>query len=82
MEFNWGAPVKATSIRVVLFNTDLEILFSGVGGVSLNEAVDMRSGTDFVRRREILGNDNHIREGLALAMHPLIEMNNWPGNPD
>jgi hypothetical protein len=42
----------------------------------------MRSGTDFVRRREILGNDNHIREGLALAMHPLIEMNNWPGNPD
>ena len=23
-----------------------------------------------------------IAEGLALAMHPLIEMNNWPGNPD
>ena len=82
MDFNWGAPVKATSVRVVLFNTDLEILFSGIGGISLNEAVDMRSGTDFVRRREILGNDNHIKEGLALAMHPLIEMNNWPGNPD
>lgn len=82
MEFNWGAPVKATSIRVVLFNTDLEILFSGVGGVSLNEAVDMRSGTDFVRRREILSSDNHIREGLALAMHPLIEMSNWPGSPE
>ena len=50
--------------------------------MALNEAVDVRSGTGFVRRREILGNDNHIKEGIALALHPLVPMSNWPGNPD
>jgi hypothetical protein len=28
-----------------------------------------------------LENENHIDEGLAIALHPAIPMKNWPGNP-
>ena len=82
VNFNWGAPVAATTIRISVFNTDLKLLFSGEGGMALNEAVDVRSGSGFVRRREILGNEDHVREGIALALHPLVPMAKWPGNPD
>ena len=63
VNFNWGAPVAATTLRISIFDADLKLIFNGEGGVALNEAVDVRSGTGFVRRREILGNDNHIKEG-------------------
>ena len=80
--FNWGVPGAATTIRISVFNTDLTLLFSGEGGIALNEAVDVRSGSGFVRRRELLGNEDHVREGIALALHPLVTMAKWPGNPD
>jgi hypothetical protein len=34
-----------------------------------------------VRRREILENEANINEGIALAFHPFIQNENWPGNP-
>ncbi len=74
--------MAATTVRISIFNSDLERMFVGEGGIALNEAVDTRSGTGFVRRREILGNETHIREGVALALHPLMPMKNWPGDPD
>ena len=55
VNFNWGAPVAATTLRISIFDADLKLIFNGEGGVALNEAVDVRSGTGFVRRREILG---------------------------
>ncbi len=82
VNFNWSVPVAATTIRISIFNSDLERMFVGEGGIALNEAVDTRSGSGFVRRREILGNETHIREGVALALHPLFPMTNWPGEPD
>jgi hypothetical protein len=59
----------------------IERLFSGEGGIEVTDAVDTRSGTDFVRRRDVLENENHIDEGIAIAFHPVIPMKNWPGNP-
>jgi len=56
-------------------------VFSGEGGMEVTDAVDTRSGTAFVRRRDVLENENHIDEGLAIALHPAIPMKNWPGNP-
>jgi hypothetical protein len=49
--------------------------------MEVTDAVDTRSGTAFVRRRDVLENENHIDEGLAIALHPAIPMKNWPGNP-
>ena len=68
-------------MRIAWFNTELERIFSGEGGMDVTDAVDTRSGTAFVRRRDVLENENHIDEGIALAFHPIITMKNWPGNP-
>ena len=80
-EFDWSRAVAAVSIRIAWFNMDLARVFSGEGGMEVTDAVDTRSGTAFVRRRDVLENENHIDEGLAIAMHPAIPMKNWPGNP-
>ena len=80
-EFDWSRAVAAASMRVAWFNMDLGRVFSGEGGMEVTDAVDTRSGTAFVRRRDVLENDNHIDEGLAIALHPAIPMKNWPGNP-
>jgi hypothetical protein len=80
-EFDWSRPVAAATLRVTWFNMNLERLFSGEGGMDVTDAVDTRSGTAFVRRRDVLENENHIDEGIAIALHPVIPMRNWPGNP-
>ena len=79
--FDWSRPVAAATMRIVWFNMDLERTFSGEGGIDVTDAVDTRSGTAFVRRRDVLENENHIDEGIAIAFHPIIAMKNWPGNP-
>ena len=68
-------------MRISWFNMELERIFSGEGGMDVTDAVDTRSGTAFVRRRDVLENENHIDEGIAIAFHPAIAMKKWPGNP-
>ncbi|RCL44963.1 MAG: hypothetical protein DBW90_05335 [Halieaceae bacterium] len=80
-EFDWSRPVAAATMRIAWFNMELDRIFSGEGGMDVTDAVDTRSGTAFVRRRDVLENENHIDEGIALAFHPIITMKNWPGNP-
>jgi len=80
-EFDWSRAVAAATMRIAWFNMDLQRLFSGEVGMEVTDAVDTHSGTAFVRRRDVLENENHIDEGIAIAFHPVIEMRNWPGNP-
>jgi hypothetical protein len=80
-DFDWSRAVSAATLRVAWFNMDLERLFSGEGGMEVTDAVDTRSGTAFVRRRDVLENENQVDEGIAIAFHPVIPMKNWPGNP-
>lgn len=77
--FDWARPAAGASIRIVLFNSDLVKVFDGTGGIDMTDGVDTRSGADFVRRKEILENDGFIQEGIAIALHPWIPMENWPG---
>ena len=78
-DFDWGRPVTAASIQISIYNIDLQKVFLGRGGIELTEAVDTRSGSNFVRRRDIMNNEGFIDEGIALAMHPIIPMAKWPG---
>ena len=80
-EFDWSRPVAAAAMRIAWFNMNLERIYSGEGGMDVTDAVDTRSGTAFVRRRDVLENENHIDEGIAIAFHPIIAMKKWPGNP-
>ena len=79
-DFDWGAPVAAVSLQVSLYNLDLDQVFLGVGGIDLTDAIDTRSGNGWVRRKDVLQNEDYIDEGIALALHPLIPMSNWPGD--
>lgn len=80
-EFDWSRAVAAATLRVAWFNMELARVFSGEGGMEVTDAVDTRSGTAFVRRRDVLENEDQIDEGIAIAMHPAILMKRWPGNP-
>jgi len=80
-DFDWGQPLAAISIQISVYNRDLEQVFAGLGGIDLSDAIDTRSGRGFVRRKDILQNEDFIDEGIQLALHPLIPMKNWPGNP-
>jgi hypothetical protein len=67
------------SLQVVVFDQGLERIFVGRGGMDATDAIDARSGTRFERRRNILESQKYVQEGIDLALHPWIEMADWPG---
>lgn len=77
--FDWSRPVSAVSLQISVYNIDLDQAFAGLGGIDLTDAIDTRSGNGWVRRKDILENENYIDQGIELALHPLIVMDNWPG---
>ena len=80
--FDWNKGAKGASLWVNIYNMDLQRLFSSIGGLDSTEAIDTRSSSGrFIRRRSILENETHIREGIELAFHPFIEMKKYPGPP-
>ncbi len=80
--FDWAMLASVASLQVTIYNMDLQPLFINQGGLDATDAIDTRSSSGrFVRRKNILENENHISEGIMLALHPLIMMDNWPGNP-
>lgn len=81
-DFDWNLPASVVSLQVTMFDMDLRRLFVSRGGIDATDAIDTRSSSGrYVRRRNILENGSHIQEGIRLAFHPLIEMQDWPGDP-
>jgi len=81
-DFDWNMQAAVASLQVSIYNTDLEPVFSSRGGLDATEAIDTRSSKGrYIRRRNILESDVNIEEGIQLAFHPLIESDDWPGNP-
>lgn len=80
--FDWGMAVSVASVQVTIFDMELQRVFISRGGIDATDAVDTRSSTGrYIRRRSILENESHIEEGVALALHPLVPMEKYPGNP-
>ncbi|MFK7976064.1 MAG: hypothetical protein AB8C02_07995 [Halioglobus sp.] len=81
-DFDWNMQAAVASLQVSLYDMELKALFSSRGGIDATEAIDTRSSKGrYVRRRNLLESENFINEGIQLAFHPLIEMEDWPGNP-
>ena len=81
-DFDWNMQAAVASIQVTIYDMELHPLFSSRGGMDATEAIDTRSSAGrYIRRRNILENDNHVMEGIQLALHPFIEYADWPGNP-
>ena len=81
-DFDWNMQAAAASLQVSMYDIELKPLFSGIGGMDATDAIDTRSSKGrYIRRRNILENDNYVQEGIELAFHPFIVMDDWPGNP-
>lgn len=81
-DFDWNMQAAVASIQISVYDMELQRVFVSRGGMDATEAIDTRSSSGrYVRRRNILENEDNVKEGIALALHPFIEMEDWPGNP-
>ncbi len=77
--FDWNQTIKVATLAVNLFDVELKPLFSSRGGLDTLSVIDTGGGeTRYVRRKKILANDRAVDEGIALALHPLIPIKNYP----
>lgn len=82
-DFDWNMQAAVASLQVSIYDMELRALFSSRGGMDATDAIDTRSSSGrYIRRRNILENENFVNEGIQLAFHPFIVMEKWPGNPD
>ena len=80
-DFDWNMQAAVASIQISIYDINLQRLFAGRGGMDATEAIDTRSSKGrYVRRRSILENEDNVMEGIRLAFHPFIDMEDWPGN--
>ncbi|MEE8058819.1 MAG: hypothetical protein V3T17_13455 [Pseudomonadales bacterium] len=80
VDFNWNQPIKGASIIVTIYDIKLNRIFTSRGGIDTLEAIDVKRSTPaFIRRKKLLKSDGHIEEGIELAFHPFIVMENYPG---
>ena len=81
-DFDWNMQAAVASLQVSIYDLELQRVFISRGGLDATDAIDTRSTSGrYVRRRNILENEDYIKEGIALAFHPFIKMKDWPGNP-
>ncbi|MFT4518124.1 MAG: hypothetical protein ACI9JM_000501 [Halioglobus sp.] len=81
-DFDWNMQAAVASLQVSVYDMELKAIFSSRGGIAATDAIDTRSSKGrYIRRRNILENENHIKEGVALAFHPFVPNEDWPGNP-
>lgn len=79
--FDWSQPVKAASLMVTVFDVKtMQRIFTSRGGIDTLYGIDTkRANPTYVRRKKLLKNEDFIREGIQLAFHPLIPMEDYPG---
>ena len=81
-DFDWNMLASVVSLQVSIYDVELQRLFASRGGMDTTDAIDTRSSSGrYVRRNNILENEDFVLEGIQLAFHPFIEMEDWPGNP-
>ncbi|MGK0440944.1 MAG: hypothetical protein ACJA0N_000739 [Pseudohongiellaceae bacterium] len=78
--FDWNQDVKAGSVLVNIYNIDLQRILTNYGGMSTTQALESKNGDAvWVRRKNVLMSENSIEEGIEIAFHPFIKMDDYPG---
>lgn len=81
-DFDWAQSASVASIQISIYDMELQRVFASRGGLDATDAIDARSSAGrYIRRRNILENESFVKEGISLAFHPFIVMEDWPGNP-
>jgi hypothetical protein len=79
-DFDWSMLLDVASLQVSIYDLELKRIFVSRGGLDATQAIDSRSSKgSYIRRREVLENENHIQEGIELAFYPFITTEKWPG---
>jgi hypothetical protein len=80
IDFNWGKSFRAASLSVVIYRADTQLIFNSVGGIEMIDNVSVKGSTPTAQRKKNLFNDKGpLQEGVKLAFHPLIPMDDYPG---
>lgn len=78
-DFNWSERVKAASLMLTIYNVDLERVFTSRGGIDTLDEIDSKASTpSFIRRKKLLKSEKFYEEGIELAFHPFIQLDNYP----
>jgi len=81
--FDWNKTLKAATLVVTIYTVNLEGVFTGRGGLDTIQVINAKDNpATYVRRNNILGNDDNIEEGIELAFHPFIKMKKYPGKEE
>jgi hypothetical protein len=81
-DFDWAMLLDVASLQISIYDMELQRVFASRGGIDATQAIDSRSSKGrYIRRREILENEQFIQEGIELAFYPFINSENWPGQP-
>ncbi len=79
-DFNWAKTFRASSVSVTIFRWDKEFVFNSVGGIEMIDNLNMKTGTPkATRHTNLLDDEDMILEGIQLALHPFVPMQNYPG---
>lgn len=81
--FDWNKTLKAATLVVTIYTVNLEGVFTGRGGLDTIQVINAKdTPASYVRKKNILSNDDNIDEGIQLAFHPFIKMKNYPGKEE
>lgn len=80
LDFDWNQPIKVGSLLVNIYNTNLERVFMSYGGISTIQAIETKRSSDsYIRRKKLFNNEGEIEDGVEIAFHPFIKMDDYPG---
>jgi len=77
-DFNWQQNVDSVSLAINVFDRQLKNVFQSAGGLDVTQALNLRA-EKFMRRSDVLDNETNLQEGIRLAFHPMIIMDDYPG---
>jgi len=77
-DFNWLQNVDSVSLAINVFDRQLKNVFQSAGGLDVTQALNLRA-EKFMRRSDVLDNETNLQEGIRLAFHPMIIMDDYPG---
>lgn len=80
LDFNWGKTFRAASLSVVVYRADTQLMFNSAGGIEMIDNVSVKGSTPTAQRKKKFFDDKgSLQEGIQLAFHPLIPMQDYPG---
>jgi hypothetical protein len=79
-DFDWFEAVNGISLEVTIVNREQDIIFHSFGGIQVAQAIEIQNRKGkFVRRHDLLRDEDDIEEGINLAFHPFIYWDDHPG---